>query len=37
MLQPKDIGWLNEYKNKIHIYVICKRPTADLETHTDSK
>ena len=23
------------YKNKIHIYAAYKRPTSDLETHTD--
>ena len=31
--QPKD--WLNGYKNKTHIYVVYKRPTSDLGTHTD--
>ena len=35
MLQPKDIDWLNEYKNKTHIYGVYKRPTPDLGTHTD--
>ena len=34
-LQPKDIDWLNGYKNKICIYVVYKRPTSDLGTHTD--
>ena len=23
--------WLNGYKNKIHIYVVCKRLTSDLK------
>ena len=31
MLQPKD--WLNGYKNKTHIYTVCKKPTSDLKTH----
>ena len=35
MLQPKDIDWLNGYKNKTHIYAVYKRPTSDLGTHTD--
>ena len=35
MLQPKDTGWLNGYKNKTHAYVVYKRPTSDLGTHTD--
>ena len=35
MLQPKDTGWLNGYKNKTHIYAVDKRPTSDLGTHTD--
>ena len=35
MLQPKDIDWLNEYKNRTHIYTAYKRLTSDLETHTD--
>ena len=26
---------LNGYKNKIYIFADCKRPTLDLETHTD--
>ena len=26
MLQPKDIDWLNGYKNKTHIYAVYKRP-----------
>ena len=33
MLQPKDIGWLNGYKNKTRIYAIYKRPTSDLGTY----
>ena len=35
MLQPKDIDWLNGYKNKTHIYAGYKRPTSYLGTHTD--
>ena len=31
----KDIDWLNGYKNKTHIYVVYKRPTSDLGTHTE--
>ena len=31
----KDIDWLNGYTNKSHIYAVYKRPTSDLETHTD--
>ena len=30
MLQPEDIDWLNEYKNKTHIYSVYKRHTSDL-------
>ena len=26
---------LNGYQNKTHIYAVYKRPTADLETHTN--
>ena len=37
MLQPKDIGSLNGYKNNTHIYSVFKRPTSDLETHIDRK
>ena len=37
MLQPKDIDWLNGYKNKTCIYAVDKRPTSDLGTHTDWK
>jgi len=33
----KDTGWLNEYKNKTHIYVVYKKPTLDLKTHIDRK
>ena len=32
---PKDIDWLNGYKNKTHIYAVYKKPTSDLGTHTD--
>ena len=35
MLQPKDIDWLNGYKNKTRISAVYKRPTSDLGTHTD--
>ena len=34
---PKDIAWLNGYKNKAHIYAVYKRPTSDLGTHTERK
>ena len=34
MLQPKDTGSLNGYKNKTHKYAVYKRPTSDLGTHT---
>ena len=37
MPQPKDIDWLNGYKDKTHIYAIFKRPTSLLGTHTDGK
>ena len=33
MLQPKDIDWLNGYKNKTHIYAVYKRTTSDLGTY----
>ena len=33
MLQPKDIDWLNGYKNKTQIYAVYRKPTADLKTH----
>ena len=35
MLQPKDKGLLNGYKNKTRIYAVYNRPTSDLGTHTD--
>ena len=35
MLQPKDTGWLNGYKNKTHVYAVYKKPTSDLKTHVD--
>ena len=35
VLQPKDIDWLNGYKNKTRIYAVYKRPTSDLATHPD--
>ena len=31
MLQPKDTYWQNGYKNKTHIYDVCKKPTSDLK------
>ena len=37
MLPPKDTDWMNEYKNKTHIYAVYKRPTSDLETNLGSK
>ena len=37
MHQPKDTDSLKEYKNKTHVYAVYKRPTSDLETHTDWK
>ena len=37
MLQPKDTDWLNGYKNKSYIYVVYKKPTSGLKTHTDWK
>ena len=33
MLQPKDIDWLNGYKNKTCIYVVYKRPTSLRNTY----
>ena len=33
--QPKDIDWLNGYRNKTRIYTVYKRPTSDLGTHSD--
>ena len=35
MHQPKDLDWLNGNKNKIHIYVVYKRPTLNLQMLTD--
>ena len=35
MLQPKDTGSLNGYKNRTHIYVVYKRPTSDIGTDTN--
>ena len=32
---PTKRDWLNGYKNKTHIYAVYKRPTSDLQTHTD--
>ena len=38
MSQPKDKDWLNEYKNKIPIYVVYKRPTSKQgHKQTESK
>ena len=37
MLKPKDTDWLNEYKNKTHIYAVYKKPTSDLKIHVDWK
>ena len=34
MLQPKDIAWLNRYKNKTHTHAVYKRPTSDLARDT---
>ena len=31
----KDTDWLIDIKNKTLIYAVYKRPTSDLETHTD--
>ena len=28
MPKPKDIDWINGYKNNTHIYVVFKRPTS---------
>ena len=33
MLQPKDIDWLNGYKNKTHIYAVYRKSTSDLKAH----
>ena len=35
ILQPKDIDWLNGYKNKTFINAAYKRLNSDLGTHTD--
>ena len=37
MPQPKDIDWLNGYKNKTHTYAVFKRPTSLLGTHNKLK
>ena len=37
MLQPKDTGLLNGYKNKTHTYAVYKRPTSDLGIYTQTK
>ena len=37
MLQPEDTEWMNEYKNKVHIYAAYKILNSVLETHTDWK
>ena len=37
MPQPKDKDWLNEYKNKTHIYAVYKTPNSDLKKHIDWK
>ena len=37
MLEPKDIDWVNGYKNKTHIYAVYKRPNSDVGTHTNLK
>ena len=37
MLQQKDTGWLNGYKNKTHIYVVHEQPILDLKTNIDWK
>jgi len=33
MFHPKDIYWLNKYKNKTLIYAIYKRPTSNLREY----
>ena len=33
VLQSKDTDWLNEYKNKTHIYSVYSKPTVDLKTY----
>ena len=37
MFQSKDTEWLNEYKNKIHMYATYRGFTSDLKTHTHWK
>ena len=37
MLQPKDTDWMNQYKNKTHIYAVYKRPTSALRTQTEGE
>ena len=37
MLHPKDRDWLNDYKNKTHLYAVYQKPTSDLKTHIDWK
>ena len=33
MPQPKDVDWLDGYKNETHIYAALKRHTSVLGTH----
>ena len=33
----KGQNWLNGYKNKTHVYAVCKKPTSDVKTHIDRK
>ena len=33
MLQPKDTGRLNEYKNKTYMYALYEKTTLDVKTH----
>ena len=35
MLQPKDTDWVNEYKNKTHIYAVYKKHISHVKTHID--
>ena len=35
MLQPKDTGWLNGYRNNTHVYAVYKKTTSDLKTHIE--
>ena len=35
MFQPKDVDWLNIYKNKTSIYAAYKRPTSVSGARTD--